>query len=53
MKDQLQETIDMFGQKEGDKVTEGVTSPATRRLREVNPKCEALSEEKGKPFTQL
>ena len=53
MKDQLQEAIDMFGQNEGDKVTEGVTSPATRQLREVNPKCEALSEEKKEAFHSI
>ena len=43
----------MFGQNEGDKVTEGVTSPATRRLREVNPKCEALSKEKKEAFHSI
>ena len=53
MKDQLQEAIDIFGQNEGDKVTEGVTSPATRQLREVNPKCEALSEEKKETFHSI
>ena len=39
MKDQLQKAIDMFEQNDGKEVTEQVTSPATRRLREVNPDC--------------
>ena len=30
MKDQLQKSIDMFEQNDGEEVTEQVTSPATR-----------------------
>ena len=53
MKDQLQKAIDMFEQNDGEEVTEQVTSPATRRLREVNPDCELLSKDKKEAFHSI
>ena len=53
MKDQLQEVIDMFEQHNGDEAIEAVTSPATRRLREVDPDCEPLSKDKGDAFHSI
>ena len=53
MKDQLQEAIDMFIEIEGEDVIEEVTSPATRKLREVNPDCELLSEDKSNGFYSI
>ena len=53
MKDQLQKAIDMFIQNEGEDVIEEVTSPATRKLREVNPECELLSEDKSDAFHSI
>ena len=53
MKDQLQETIDMFVLSEGSKVTEEVTSPARSRLRDVNPEGIALSKDKKDTFHSI
>ena len=53
MKDQLQETIDMFVLSEGSKVTEEVTSPARSRLRDVNPEGIALSKDKKDAFHSI
>ena len=53
MKDQLQEAIDMFIRSDGDEAIEVVTSPATRRLREVDPNCEPLSEDKKDAFHSI
>ena len=53
MKDQLKETIDMFVQSEGSKVTEEVTSPARARLRDVNPEGIPLSKGKGDAFHSI
>ena len=53
MKDQLQETIDMFVQSEGGKVTEEVTSPARARLRDVNPEGISLSKDKMDAFHSI
>ena len=53
MKDQLQEAIDMFVQSDGNEITEEVTSPATRRLRDVDPECELLSKDKQDAFHSI
>ena len=50
MKDQLQEAIDMFVLSEGEKISEEVTSPARRRLRDVNPDGVLLSKDKKEAF---
>ena len=46
MKDQLKEAIDVFVQSDSKEVTEEINSPATRRLREIDPESELLSEDK-------
>ena len=53
MKDQLQEAIDVFIQNEGEEIAEEVTSPATRKLRDENPDCELLSEDKKDAFHSI
>ena len=53
MKDQLRETIDMFVQNEGSKVTEEVTSPARPRLRDVGTNCTPLCELKRDVFHSI
>ena len=50
MKNQLREAIDMFVQSVGKEVAEEVNSPAIRRLIEVDPECELLSENKKHHF---
>ena len=39
MRDQLQETIDMFTAYEKERVNEIVSLPARKHLRDVNDKC--------------
>ena len=53
MKDQLQETIDMFFKSQGSNVTEEVTSPARSRLRDVNPQGVPLSKHKEDAFHSI
>ena len=50
MKSQLENVIDLFNEADGNKVTEVVTSPAQRHLREVNPECNPLSTKKSQSF---
>lgn len=53
MKDQLQETIDMFVLSEGSNVTEEVSSPARSRLRDVNPEGIPLNKDKKDAFHSI
>jgi hypothetical protein len=53
MKDQLQETVDMFTQLEEKEITETVTSPARPNLRDVNEECDKLTGEKRDGFHSI
>ena len=50
MRDQLNETVNMFEDEEKEEVVEVVTSPAQKHLRIVDEQCPALSDEKKKVF---
>ena len=50
MKEQLKKVIDLFNEVNGSKVTEVVTSPAQKHLREVDPGCNPLNTKKEQSF---
>ena len=53
MREQLQETVDMFELSEGDDVNEIITSPAQKHLRDIDDECEPLGEEKMEMFHSM
>ena len=53
MKDQLLNVIDMFACAKGQYIEETLTSPAQKHLRDVNPDCKSLSNEKKESFYSI
>ena len=53
MKDQLKEAIKTFEAAEGECITEAVSSPASRHLRETNDDFEKLTDVKHENSIQL
>ena len=50
MREQLKKVIDLFNEANGRKLTDVVTSPAQRHLREVDPDCNPLNTKKSQSF---
>ena len=53
MKEQLKEAIATFEAVEDESVTESVTSPASRHLRDTNDDCEKLTAIKSEAFHSI
>ena len=53
MKEQLEEAVASFEIAEGESVTELVTSPASRHLREMNDDCKKLTTVKSEVFHSI